>query len=201
MGSRRRYNIPAIAHKMKKAKVNYRNRNLLFVDLETTGLDPEFNEIVEVGCILVDGKTLEIISEYSAKIKPKHIGRASEEAIKVSGYSPKLWKNAKDIKEVLKKVAEMAPGAMIAGWKVDFDWWFLEHAFKVAHIAHDFDYHLVDVISLAYVYFRKKKRPIGLGLRKVASYFKIKMEEQHDALGDIKGTYLVFRKLMNFYEK
>lgn len=186
---------------MKKKRINFRKRNILFVDLETTGLDPEVHEIVEIGCVLVDGKSLDIISEYSVKVKPLHPEIASPEAIKVSGYSAELWKKSKNLEFALKELAKFAPGAMIAGWKVDFDWWFLRHAFKKHRIKNDFDYHLIDVIALAYAYFRKRKRPAELGLRKVASYFDIKMADQHDALGDIQGTYKVFRKLMDYYEK
>jgi len=185
----------------QKNQIDFRKRNLLFVDLETTGLDLDTHEIVEVGCLLVDGKSLEIISEYSAKTKPTHVETATPKAIEISGYSPKTWNNAKKLEDVLRDVSKMGKGALVAGWKVDFDWWFLERAFNEHNIKHDFDYHLIDVISLAYVYFRKKKHVKGLSLRKVAACFRIKMAKQHDALGDIKGTYAVFRRLMKHYEK
>lgn len=186
---------------MTKNDIDFRVRNLLFVDLETTGLNPDVHEIIEVGCLLVNGKNLKVISEYSAKIKPKHINTATPKAIEVSGYIPLLWENAKSEEEVLGDLVRLAPNAIVVGWKVDFDWWFLEHAFERHRISYDFDYHLIDVIPLAYAYFRKREGINGLGLRKVAAYFKIKMEEQHDALGDIKGTYRVFKKLMSIYDK
>jgi DNA polymerase-3 subunit epsilon len=130
----------------KKKDINFRKRDLLFVDLETTGLDFDRHEIIEVGCLVVDGQTLEIIKEYHAKVKPEHIETASKEALKVASYTKKGWVGERPLKKVLKEFVALAPGAMIAGWKVDFDWHFIEKNLKKFGIKHNFDYHLLDFI-------------------------------------------------------
>lgn len=187
--------------KEKKKLVDFRKRKLLFVDLETTGIDPDVHEIVEVGCLVVDGETLEICSKYYAKVKPLHPENGSTEAIKISGYKSSEWKDAIPLKNVLEEIVKLAPNAMLAGWKVDFDWWFLEHALKKNNIKFEFDYHLVDVMALAYVYFRRRKNPKHLGLRTAARHFKVHVPEKHGAMSDIEGTYNVFRKLLSRLEK
>lgn len=180
----------------KKEEINFRDRDLLFIDLETTGLDIDKHEIIEIGCLVVDGKTLNVVKEYQTRVKPTHLETASEEGIKVAGYSSELWVDAIPLEEALKQVVKLAPGAMVAGWKVDFDWWFLEKALRRFGIGHSFDYHLIDVISMAYARFRYQKQPGGIGLRKVAPFLGIEVNEQHDALGDIKATYKIFKELM-----
>ncbi len=181
---------------MSDKDINFRDRDLLFVDLETTGLDLDKHEIIEIGCLVVGGQNLKIKKKYHVRVKPKHLETASKEGLEVSGYNKKDWVNAKTLVSSLKEVADLSPGAMPAGWKIDFDWTFLEKAFKEEKIKHSFDYHLIDVLSLAYRYFRKKKEPEGLGLRKVAAVMKIDIPEKHGAMVDIQATYKVFKILM-----
>jgi len=180
----------------KKEEIDFRRRNLLFIDLETTGLDIDKHEIIEIGCLLVSGRNFELIREYYAKVNPDHLERASKEGLEVSGYKKEKWRDAKSLKEVLREIVKIASGAMIAGWKVDFDWWFLKRALERFKIDHKFDYHLIDVISLAYKYFHTKKEPIRLGLRKVAPHLGVDIKDTHDAMGDVRATYEVFKKLM-----
>jgi len=180
----------------KNEEIDFRDRKLLFMDLETTGLDFNRHEIIEIGCLLVDGRSLKVIDEYSARVKPEHIQTASKKGLKVAGYSKKKWKDALPLKEVLKEVVKFAPEAMVAGWKVDFDWWFLDVNLKKLGVKHGFDYHLIDVISIAYIYLRSQKKPKKLNLRSVARSLGISVDEQHSAMTDIRATYEVFKKLI-----
>lgn len=186
----------------QKKEINFRDRKLLFVDLETTGLDIYEHEIVEIGILVVDGRTLKITNKYHSRIKPKHLNTADPEGLKISGYSEKKWKDAREIKPVLKEIATLAPDAMVAGWKVDFDWYMLDKYFKKYKIEHSFDYHLIDVISMAYVHFYKKKKPKELSLQDACKIFRVPIHEKHsegighNAMDDVIATYGVFKKLM-----
>ncbi|MFC1649220.1 3'-5' exonuclease [Patescibacteria group bacterium] len=182
----------------KRQKMNFRDRDLLFVDLETTGLDMDTHEITEVGILVVNGRNYKVKKEYHALVKPLHIETATEEGLRVGQYSKKRWKEAREPEIVLKEIAGLAPNAMVAGWKVDFDWGFLEKGFKTHKIIHTYDYHLLDVISIAYAQFVNEKHPKTLSLRNVARKLKIKIPDEHDAMTDIKATYEVFLKLMKF---
>lgn len=187
----------------KRKRLNFRDRKLLFVDLETSGLYVDRNEILEVGCLVVDGGSLEIINKYHAKVKPKHIETATEEAIKMLNYSADKWQDAREVEDVLKEVAVLAPHGMMAGWKVDFDWSFLEKGFNLFNIPHTYDYHLIDVISIAYNFFRDKESPIELTLGSVCRELGVPIHEKHsegighNAMDDIIATYEVFKKLMS----
>lgn len=177
-------------------KINFRKRPLVFVDLETTGLNPLEHEIVEVACLVADGQTFEIQKKYIDKVKPEHIETASPEALKIIGYSESRWKDARPAREVLEKVGKLAPGGMITGWNVSFDWWFLQLAFKKHGISCPFDYHAIDVMSIAYAKLWKKVEISQLGLRKIAPHFGIKLGKEHGALEDITATYKIFKKIM-----
>lgn len=180
----------------KNEEINFRDRKLVFVDLETTGLNPDVHEITEIGCLVVSGKTFEIELVYEEKVKPVNIEKASREALEIYHYSEKKWKGAKPLKKVLEKIASIAPGGLITGWNVSFDWWFLDKAFRKFKMEPDFDHHRIDVMSIAYAKLYSKKKVERLGLRKIAPYFGISLPETHGAMVDIRTTYEIFKKLM-----
>lgn len=186
----------------KNEEINFRDRKILFVDLETTGLDIYKHEIVEIGILVVDGRTLKVTNKYHARIKPKHLNTADPVGLKISGYSEKKWKDARELKQVLKEIAILAPDAMVAGWKVDFDWYMLDKYFKKYKINHSFDYHMIDVISMAYAHFYQKEKPKELSLKDVCKILRVPIHEKHregvghNAMDDIIATYGIFKRLM-----
>lgn len=184
---------------IKKEDHDFRERHLIFVDLETTGLDKIKHEIVEVGCLVVNGRNFEVVEEYVAKVKPQHIETATPEALEINGYTKEKWKEAKNLGEVLKKIAELSIGGMIAGWNIAFDWEFIENGFHKYNIESTFNYHKVDVQGIAYAALYKEKGVKSLKMRKVAEYFGIKLGSVHGAEEDVRITYEIFKRLMSRY--
>jgi len=70
-----------------------RKHNFAFIDIETTGLNLEKNEVIEIGCVLAT-PLLEVIEEFELKIKPEHIENADPVALKVNHYNEKDWENS-----------------------------------------------------------------------------------------------------------
>ena len=175
---------------------DFRSKKLVFIDTETTGLSLVNNEIIEVAAIVCDGSTLEIEKTFHAKIKPLHIERAEKEALKINGYDPIKWREAKDLKEVLTELGNIAPNGVLVGWNISFDWAFLEKAFEENKVIHKFDYHKIDAMSVAYAELFKRGKFTSINLRKVATMFNIKLPSIHDAANDTRATYEIFKKIM-----
>lgn len=175
---------------------DFRKRHLIFVDLETTGLDKDKHEIIDIGLMVVNGENFEVIEEYAAKIKPTHIETAAAEALQINGYSARKWKEAKDLEETLRKVASVSKDGMIAGWNIGFDWDFIERGFKKFKIRSTFNYHKIDVQAIAYAALYKNKDVKSLRMRDIAAYFGIKLGDVHGAEEDTRVAYELFRKLM-----
>lgn len=55
-------------YKEPKKEINLQRRPLVFIDLETTGLDFIWHEIIEVACLAVDPKTLKIKKRFNRKV-------------------------------------------------------------------------------------------------------------------------------------
>jgi len=184
-------------------KINFRERDLLFIDLEMTGLDIEKHEIVEIAALLVDSNTYEVKGEYHSKVKPKHFDTADPDIHKMLDYSEALWKDAKPIAQVLQELAEFAPNSHFVGYNSAADRMFLEQAYlrEGKQLNKFFDYHLLDVYSLAFIYFKDKAAPERLRLRMVATELGVNVPEgKHNALDDVRLTYQVFLKLIKLMQ-
>jgi DNA polymerase III alpha subunit (gram-positive type) len=178
------------------SNINFRDRKLIFIDLETTGLDPTDHEIVEAACIVVDGKNFSELGRYKAKVRPLYPEKMNSEVRKLIGYSEDSWSNAEDLKVVLNKVNSLSQGAMLVGWNITFDWAFLEIAFIRHGIKSSFDYHRIDVMSIAYAKLFQDSNLDGLGLRKVAPFLGIAISDAHGAEKDVQATFEIFKILM-----
>ena len=83
-----------------------KNKNLAFIDIETTGFNVETQEIIEIGCVIVaqnDGIPGEVIDEFDLKVKPEHLEAADPEALSVNGYNEAEWLFAMDLMQAMKE--------------------------------------------------------------------------------------------------
>lgn len=186
-------------HKPGSKPKDFRDRKLIFIDLEMTGSDPQKHEIVEVAWLVVEGRTFKILSSYEAKVKPEHIETADPEGLKVAEYSEKEWKKAKSLESVMKKLAGAASNAMLVGSAVYHDWEFLERAFTRFKIMPKFNYRLLPLEAMAYAKMYNENNLKGLGMRStLGRYFRLDYPKEHGALVDAKLSYEVFMKLLNY---
>ena len=182
--------------------------NLVFVDCETTGLDPERDHIVEVAAVRVDN-TYAPLQTFHAYILPKI--PVPEHVAKINGYSKEVWeeRGAISIGSLFHSgFFEVIRGGTYAGQNPGFDRSFLERSYalwrenavsksEICPAYPEMDYHLIDVASLAYPLQAAGLIP-GVGLRHTRKLFDLK-GEQHRALSDVLDTIEVFKKLMAIY--
>lgn len=178
-----------------KKEIDFRQRRLVFVDVETTGLDDTRHEIIEIACLVVNPQTLEVEKEYETKIQPEHIERADSYALELNQYSPEAWQEAKSLKKVLEEVNRLAPGGMFAGFNVSFDRGFIDEGSREKGIPLNFDYHWLDVMSIAYKELFFDERLKRLGLHHVCQALGVPHEQAHTAMGDARATLEVYRHL------
>lgn len=63
----------------------FRSRKLAIIDLETSELNPETQEILEAGMITAEQPDLNIVKAYEAKVKPLHVENADTKALELNG--------------------------------------------------------------------------------------------------------------------
>lgn len=180
-----------------------RTENLAFIDTETTGLEVERHEIIDIGCVLVKqvlrengGSSLEIIDELEYKIKPKHIETADPAALLINGYKEADWIFAIDLKKALEILSEKTKDAIMVGHNVAFDYAFLEKAFEDNGVENKMHYHKLDTISIAYARLYDKKDIEKFSLRSLCEYLGIENKNAHTALSDARATFELYKKLL-----
>jgi DNA polymerase III epsilon subunit family exonuclease len=173
-----------------------RERPYLFLDLETTGLNPGYQEICEIGALLVSQSDLKVIKTFDRKVKPEHIETASPEALKICGYTPEKWVDAISLKEGLTELSELAHGAVLMGFNVTFDWAYLQAGFNQVGLPDPFYYHRVDVMSAVFAKYYNNQKFNKFSLRECCQYFGITNRHAHTALADAEATYEVYAAMM-----
>jgi len=180
-----------------------RTQQLAFIDLETTGLEPDKHEIIEIGIVLVEQSIsdekkmkMEVLEEFEVKVKPEHIENADPVGLRINHYNEKDWLFAADLQNALRTVSEKTKGAIMVGHNVAFDFAFLENAFERLGIENKMHYHKLDTISIAFAKLYGHENIDKLSLRVLCEYLGIKNARAHSALSDARATLEVFQKLM-----
>lgn len=99
-----------------KSLIEIPNKYIAF-DIETTGLDPMYDEIIEIGAIKIeDGKEIET---FSTLIKPEY--EIDEFITELTGITNEMVMDAPKINEVLPKFMDFIKDSIILGYNVNFD--------------------------------------------------------------------------------
>lgn len=174
---------------------------LAFTDTETTGLDEEQHEIIEVATVIYDPSKDEVIDEWEKKIAPSHIETAQPEALKINGFAENSHLYKGKLKPTLIKLNSLVKGCMIVGQNIDFDIRFLKKAMASCDIKPAWNHReKLDLLSIAWPILKDSDIE-KLSLNKICEYFGISNAGEHTALVDCRRTYEVYRCLMNIYQE
>ena len=167
-----------------------------FLDCEFGGLDPELHDITEIAVILTDYRLAELASaEWRVVARPERI---TAEAAEISGYGPERWSDAVPLRRALGELAALLPAGRTvvpAGQNVRMDVAFLERGFKSCAIPYPFDYHVIDLATLFYVWSLVVGEPVvALSLRQAAiTAGLIEGPVPHRAMADARLALETFR--------
>ena len=172
-------------------------RPIAITDVETTGLDPQKHEIVEIGLVLIDQETGEVIDTLDLKVKPEHIETADDVALKLNGYNETDWQDAVTILEAIALYGKKAENAIFCSHNVTFDWSFILEAFKKAGQKNTLDYHRLDLFTLIWTKTRDSKIE-SFNLNRVAQFLGLPEETlPHRAINGARTAHEIFKKIIN----
>jgi DNA polymerase III alpha subunit (gram-positive type) len=150
---------------------------------------------VEIAALKVTQPDFKIENSYYAKIQAVHPETGDPKSLKVINYSKKDWIDAIPLRQALTELSEFAPNCFLAGWCVQNEWDFLNHALEKEKIPYFYKHQLIEVFSLAYARFYRDPEMKYLNLPAVAKKLGIHIE-QHKPDSDIRATYEIFKKLI-----
>lgn len=170
---------------------------LAITDVETTGLDAQTHEIVEIGLIVVNQQTLKIIDEFEAKVKPAHIETATQYALQLNGYNDKDWTNALNLSPAMAIYAQKTKDAIFLAHNITFDWSFIFEAFRKTGVENLMDYHRLDLFTLAWAKISKLPGLSRFNLDELCKYFGVPKEPlPHRAINGVRNELEVLKRLI-----
>lgn len=170
---------------------------LIFVDTETTDLDPDTSAVIEVAMVRRDADGTE--TRFHTLIKPteQELADAHPRALEKNGYAadPSRWDDAPTMSEAGPQIVAFTKGARtLCGHNVSFDENMLKAAFKKHGVEGRIPYRKIDTVTLTYEHLF----PIGLGkasLDSVRSFLGWSREGAHTAMKDVEDAMKLFNLL------
>jgi DNA polymerase III epsilon subunit-like protein len=172
------------------------SRSIAITDIEATGLDPKSHEIIEIGLLVIDQQSFQVIDTLNVKIKPERIETASQESLAVNGYKESDWQEAITLNEAMRLYSDKTKEAVFCAHNITFDWSFINEAFCQTSVANQMDYHRLDLLTMAWTTLANEGVRF-FNLNKLASYLSISEEPApHRAINGARTAYEVFKKLV-----
>ncbi len=162
------------------------------VDLETTGLNPKQDKIIEIGaCKVIDGI---VVERFETFVNPER--KLEERIVELTGIRDEDLENAPTIEMILPQVLAFLEEWPLLGHSVLFDYSFLKKACVNQKIP--FERRGLDTLKLARKYLADLEHR---SLDYLCEYYKIP-HHAHRALADAEATIAVYNLLTEqFYDE
>ena len=157
------------------------------LDIETTGLDPMYDEIIEIGAIKIEnGKEVEV---FNTLVKPEY--EIDEFISELTGITNEMVKESPTIDKILPKFMDFIKDSILLGHNVNFDINFIyDNLIKcnLKPITNNF----IDTLRLSRKLLPEIKHH---RLSDLAYYYKINTVGSHRSLKDVRVTIEVYNNL------
>lgn len=163
------------------------------MDLETTGLNPRLDKIIEIGAVKVrDGMVTDTFCTYinPARGIPEHV-------TKLTGIRDEDVAGAPYIEEILPQFMDFLGNDYLLGHNIIFDYSFMKKAAVNQKI--DFEREGIDTLRIARRFLTELE---SRNLEFLCKHYQIPLEEAHRAYHDARAAHLLYQRLCEeFYEK
>ena len=166
-------------------------RPLVFIDLETTGINVSADRIVEISALKVNPNGIEqwmtTLVNPGIPIPPK--------VTAIHGISDSDVAEAPSFREIAKTLTSFLEGCDLAGFNaMKFDIPVLAEEFLRANV--DFNFRKRKYIDVQVIFHKKEQRTLEAAFR---FYCKRELEDAHSAKADTAATYEVLKAQLDTY--
>lgn len=159
------------------------------IDVETTGLNPKKDKIIEIGAVkIIDGRETE---HFVTFVNPSR--KLEEKTVQITGIEQKDIENAKSMQEIAPELIYFLEDLPFVGHKILFDYSFLKRSIMNTNLSTGvkFEKNGIDTLKLA-----RKLLPTlpHKTLAYLCRHYGIS-HQAHRALEDARATGLLFEKL------
>jgi predicted DnaQ family exonuclease/DinG family helicase len=164
------------------------------LDLETTGLDPAFERIIEAGAVRfrdgVEIETFESLIACPVSLSPF--------IVELTGITDAMLENQPLEETMLQNLLDFIGDDVIVGQNVNFDLSFLRVALQRNGAEEKLHQHAIDTALLARVFLPTLP---SRGLSSLGRFFNLDVAEAHRALADARRCGEVLCRLLSFFTR
>ena len=161
-------------------------------DIETTGLSPTYNRIIEIGAVRIkDGKIQDTFSEFVNPEVP-----IPYTITKLTSITDAMVQSAPTIEEILPRFLEFVGDASVVAHNAAFDTGFIHENAKRLGLV--FDSTIVDTMTLAHILLPELGK---YTLDRLCKQFGVVNEHHHRACDDAAATAEIFVKMIRMFKE
>lgn len=154
------------------------------IDLETTGLEPKHDKIIEIGAVRVIGG--EIRQTFSTFVNPR---RELDSRIReLTGITGEMVEDAPDVDDVIGQIVDFCRDLPLLGHHVIFDYSFLKRA--AVNRGLPFEKEGIDTLTLCRKFMPEDEKK---NLENASRYYGVEQTDAHRALADAMTAHLLYR--------
>lgn len=160
------------------------------VDLETTGLDPKQDKIIEIGAVrVIDGR---VTDTYETFVNPYRMLKFN--VVMLTGIKDKQVESALGIEDVIDDFLDFAGDLPILGHHVIFDYSFLKRA--AVNKGREFERQGIDTLKISRRFMPPEEKK---NLKAACEYFGVEQTLSHRALADAKAAHQLYQEMAKRY--
>lgn len=167
-------------------------REYVSLDLETTGLEPKKDRIIEIGAVKIrDGQIQET---YATLVDPQT--KIPERITELTGISSQMVEGKPFGQEAVKGLLDFCGELPLLGHNIMFDYSFVKHS--AVNMGMDFEKKGMDTLKLARNLLPDLE---SKSLQNLRQYYHLPQEEAHRALEDALTTFRLYERLREEFEE
>ncbi len=171
-------------------------KDLLFFEIQTTGLEPDKDYIIQLSALLLDKDNLLEKGNYNCHVRVSFLdGVIRDHSQKLHIEFDQLKKSPKIYDAVKQFRQKFEPDLLLCTHNIN-NLLFLRAAFKRSSIKFDYDPHVLELWTLGYIY------TLNYGLRKMPTFstfldhFRLAQQRPWDSMEKVRLEAEVFRKII-----
>ena len=166
--------------------LDFRSTPLVVFDLETTGLDSQYDRIIEVGAQKL--VNFQVVDEFSSFVRIDT--ELSSTVTRITGITDEMLKGQPAIQQVIPDFLKFIDGSILMAHNAGFDKAFLKE--EANRLGLDLEWSVFCSLKLARKFLADLE---SKSLDSLAEHYGLTFEARHRSIGDVKVTVAVIEQL------
>ena len=197
---KRKWNRKALKEKRyEKLFEPYTGTELVVLDTETTGLNPQKDEILSIGAVIIRDNKILMNQSYECFVKPS--ANISKESIKIHHIRECDLSEAIEVEDAIRQLLDFMGNRPIVGYYIDFDHKMISKYTKQI-IGSTLPHPTIELSSMYYKRYRKSSSYefVDLHFDAMMNALELPFLGKHDALNDAIMSAMIYLKLKSMPE-